>query len=44
MYACWNVNPCERPTFSEIIKILNDFLLDEPERHGTLLGLPNMEW
>ncbi|CAD7013121.1 unnamed protein product [Ceratitis capitata] len=43
MYACWNVNPCERPTFSEIIKILNDFLLDEPERHGTLLGLPNME-
>lgn len=45
MYACWNVNPGERPTFSEIIKIIEDFLNDEPERQiETVLGVPNLEW
>ncbi|XP_011198952.3 tyrosine-protein kinase receptor torso [Bactrocera dorsalis] len=44
MYACWNVNPGERPTFSEIIKILEDFMVDEPERQiETVLGVPNLE-
>ncbi|XP_036332332.1 tyrosine-protein kinase receptor torso-like [Rhagoletis pomonella] len=44
MFACWNVNPGERPTFSEIIKILDDFLADEPERQiENVLGVPTLE-
>ncbi|XP_054739173.1 tyrosine-protein kinase receptor torso [Anastrepha obliqua] len=44
MYGCWNANPGDRPTFSEVIKILEDFLTDEPERQiKNILCVPNLD-
>lgn len=43
MYSCWNINPAERPNFTQIARDLEDLMSESPQRQIENLVLPKLE-